>query len=54
MSATNLRKRNPLKYTKLSIDDEADDRVLDEQGVLIFSRSMRIQRFEHRTGAGYT
>ncbi len=36
MSATNLRKRNPFKSTKLAIDDEADDRVLDEQGALIF------------------
>ena len=36
MSATNLRKRNALKSTKLTIDDETDDRVLDEQGALIF------------------
>lgn len=35
MPATNLRKRNPLKHTKLSIDDETDNRVLDEQGMLI-------------------
>jgi hypothetical protein len=35
MPATNLRKRNPFKSTNLPIDDEADDRVLDEQGVLI-------------------
>lgn len=35
MAATNLRKRNPFKSTKSSIDDEADDHVLDEQGALI-------------------
>lgn len=57
MAATNLRKRNPFKNTELSIDDEADDHVLDEQGVLIFPSlvaRLRTQRFGNRTGAGYT
>lgn len=57
MAATDLRKRNPFKHTKLSIDDEADDHVLDEQGVLIFPSlvaRLRIQCFGNRTGAGYT
>lgn len=59
MSATNLRKRNPLKSAKQLIDDETDNHVLDEQGGLPLSRPSRLldrktNCLNHRAGARYT